>query len=57
MMPYIQTIQYLIPFIMYKLSKLLNLLIFILFIMNESCLDVTENQRTCRQYNMNIMLY
>lgn len=56
-MPYIQTIQYLIPFIMYKLSKLLNLLIFILFIMNESCLDVTENQRTCRQYNMNIMLY
>lgn len=41
-----QTIQYLKPVIMYILSKLMNLLICILFIMNESWLDVTKNQRT-----------
>lgn len=41
-----QTIQYLKPVIMYILSKLMNLLICILFIMNESWVDVTKNQRT-----------
>lgn len=46
MQQYMQTIQYLKPVIMYILSKLMNLLIFILFIMNESWLDVTKNQRT-----------
>ena len=46
MQRHIQTIQYLQPIIMYKLSKLMNLLIFILFIMNESCLEKTWNQKS-----------